>query len=114
VEFGIDSDGILNVEALDLHTGETRRLRLDSQSILAPDEVERIIADAVVHRAEDSVQRANSRTIIRAESMLHAARSDEGLEAGVERLSKALVKRDLPEIERLAQQLGQELGEGAR
>ena len=109
VEFGIDSDGILNVEALDLHTGETRGLRLDSQSILAPDEVERIIAGAAVHRAEDREQSEKSRLIIRAESMLHAARPDERMEVGVERLSKALAEEDLPKIERMMQRLGQKL-----
>jgi molecular chaperone DnaK len=54
VTFDIDANGILNVSARDKDTGAEQRITISESSNLEPSEVERMIADAEQHRAEDA------------------------------------------------------------
>src|SRR5512135_1339784 len=54
VTFDIDANGILNVSARDKDTGTQQRITISESSNLDQSEVERMIADAERHRAEDA------------------------------------------------------------
>jgi molecular chaperone DnaK len=54
VTFDIDANGILNVSARDKDTGAEQRITISESSNLDPSDVERMIADAEQHRAEDA------------------------------------------------------------
>jgi molecular chaperone DnaK len=54
VTFDIDANGILNVSARDKDTGAEQRITISESSNLDQSEVERMIADAEQHRAEDA------------------------------------------------------------
>jgi molecular chaperone DnaK len=53
VTFDIDANGILNVTARDKDTGAEQRITISESSNLDKSEVDRMIADAEAHRAED-------------------------------------------------------------
>jgi molecular chaperone DnaK len=54
VTFDIDANGILNVSARDKDTGAEQRITISQTSNLDPAEVEKMVADAEHHRAEDA------------------------------------------------------------
>src|SRR4051794_38664084 len=54
VTFDVDANGILNVSAKDKDTGTEQRITISATSNLDSSEVERMIADAEQHRAEDT------------------------------------------------------------
>ncbi len=54
VTFDIDANGILNASARDKDTGAEQRITISESSNLDPSDVERMIADAEQHRAEDA------------------------------------------------------------
>jgi len=54
VTFDVDANGILNVSAKDKDTGAEQRITISASSNLDSSEVERMIADAEQHRAEDT------------------------------------------------------------
>ena len=53
VTFDIDANGILNVTARDKDTGKQQQITISESSNLDKSEVERMVADAERHRAED-------------------------------------------------------------
>jgi len=53
VSFDIDANGILNVSAKDKATGKEQRIVIKASSGLSDDEIERMVADAEAHAAED-------------------------------------------------------------
>ncbi|MEV0596850.1 molecular chaperone DnaK [Nonomuraea cavernae] len=53
VTFDIDANGILNVTARDKDTGTEQRITISESSNLDKSEIERMVADAEQHRAED-------------------------------------------------------------
>jgi molecular chaperone DnaK len=54
VTYDIDANGILNVSARDKDTGAEQRITISESSNLDQGEVERMVADAEQHRAEDA------------------------------------------------------------
>jgi molecular chaperone DnaK len=54
VTYDVDANGILNVSARDKDTGAEQRITISESSNLEKSEVERMIADAEAHRAEDA------------------------------------------------------------
>jgi molecular chaperone DnaK len=52
VAFDIDANGILNVSAKDLGTGNQQQIRIEGGSGLSEEEVERMVADAEAHAGE--------------------------------------------------------------
>jgi molecular chaperone DnaK len=57
VTFDIDANGILNVAAKDHATGKGQNIRIEASSGLSEAEIEKMVADAKVHEAEDRVRR---------------------------------------------------------
>jgi molecular chaperone DnaK len=54
VTYDIDANGILNVSARDQDTGAEQRITISESSNLEKSEVDRMVADAEQHRAEDA------------------------------------------------------------
>lgn len=57
VTFDIDANGIVHVSAKDLGTGKEQRIRITSTSGLSEKEVQRLVAEAEEHKANDQVRR---------------------------------------------------------
>src|SRR5690606_36021515 len=69
VTFDIDANGILDVSAKDKDTGAEQRITISGSSNLDPAEIERMIADAERHQAEN----ARLRELIDARNTLDSA-----------------------------------------
>ncbi len=57
VTFDIDANGIVNVSAKDLGTGQEQKITITSSSGLSEDEIAGMVKDAESHEAEDAKQR---------------------------------------------------------
>jgi len=57
VTFDIDANGILNVSAKDKATGREQSIRIEASTGLTKDEIEKMVADAKAHAAEDRKKR---------------------------------------------------------
>jgi len=57
VAFDIDANGIVNVTAKDIATAKEQKITITASSGLSKDEVNRMVADAQSHEAEDKARR---------------------------------------------------------
>jgi len=57
VTFDIDGDGIMNVSARDLATGQAQRIEISASGGLSEDQVRDLLSDAESHAAEDTLRR---------------------------------------------------------
>jgi len=57
VTFDIDANGIVNVSAKDLGTGQEQKITITSSSGLSEEEIDGMVKDAETHEAEDARQR---------------------------------------------------------
>jgi molecular chaperone DnaK len=73
VTFDIDANGIVHVSAKDLGTGKEQKIRIESSSGLAEDEIRRMVKEAETHAAEDGVEREKAEVRNEAESLLYSA-----------------------------------------
>ncbi len=71
VTFDIDANGILNVSAKDKGTGKETKITITHSSGLAKDEVEKMVADAQSHEAEDKQRREEVEQRNRAENLAY-------------------------------------------
>ncbi len=71
VTFDIDANGILNVQAKDKATGKEQKITITHSSGLAKDEVEKMVADARSHEAEDKQRREEVEQRNRAENLAY-------------------------------------------
>lgn len=53
VAFDVDADAILHVSAKDMATGKLQKIRIEAQSGLREDDIQRILKDAELHAEED-------------------------------------------------------------
>jgi molecular chaperone DnaK len=53
VAFDIDADGILHVSAKDISSGKEQKIRIEAQSGLREDDIQRMVKDAELHSEED-------------------------------------------------------------
>ena len=53
----MDADGILNVKALDKATSKEQSIRIEAQSGLSDQEIEKMVNDAKKHEAEDKAKK---------------------------------------------------------
>src|SRR5215204_844887 len=72
VTFDIDANGILNVSAKDLGTGNEQDIRIESGSGLSEDEVERMIREAESHADEAHKMREAAEARNQAENLLYS------------------------------------------
>src|SRR5512132_1977237 len=90
VTFDIDANGILNVSAKDKGTGKETKITISHSSGLAKDEVEKMVADARAHEAEDKERREEVETKNRAENL--AYQMEKLLKENKEKLPAAIAK----------------------
>jgi molecular chaperone DnaK len=111
VTFDIDANGIINVSAKDLGTGNEQQIKIEGGSGLKPDEVEQMIKDAEAHADEarrlhelaDAKNQAESLAYATEKSLKdHREKLDESeastIEGRVMELKQALETDDLAEI----------------
>jgi molecular chaperone DnaK len=112
VSFDIDANGIINVSAKDLGTGNEQQIRIEGGSGLSEDEVDRMVKDAETHAGEAHRMReladarnAGEQLAYQTERTLSEHRdklpeSDAGtIEGRVMELRQALESSDLAEIQ---------------
>lgn len=73
VSFNIDANGILNVAAKDLATGNKQEITISGSSQLDRNEVERMVKQAEEHAAEDRAAREAADTRNQAEQLMYTA-----------------------------------------
>jgi len=73
VTFDIDANGIVNVSAKDLGTGNEQRIEIKSSSGLADDEIDKMVRDAESHAEDDKRLRRLADARNSAEARLHEA-----------------------------------------
>jgi len=89
VTFDIDANSILNVSAKDKGTGKETKITITHSSGLAKDEVEKMVADARDHEAEDKKRREEVEEKNRAENL--AYQMEKLVKDNKEKLSAATV-----------------------
>jgi molecular chaperone DnaK len=74
VTFDIDANGILHVSAKDKATGKENKIKIQANSGLSDDEIERMVKDAEAHAEEDhkAVELVSSRN--QCDTMIHSVR----------------------------------------
>ncbi len=72
VSFDIDANGIMNVSAKDKATGKLQSIVIKASSGLSEEEIERMVADAETHAADDAKMKEMIDTRNQAEQMIHA------------------------------------------
>jgi molecular chaperone DnaK len=70
VTFDIDANGILNVSAKDLATGNEQKIRIEASSGLGEDEIQKMVKDAESHSEEDKKRREAADIRNRADSQV--------------------------------------------
>ena len=93
VTFDIDANGILNVSAKDQATGKEQNIVIKASSGLSDDEIERMVADAEAHAADDEAFRELVDTRNQADAMIHAT------EKSLEDLGEKVEAEDRTKIE---------------
>ena len=70
VSFDMDADGILNVKAVDKATSKEQSIRIEAQSGLSDQEIEKMVNDAKKHEAEDKAKKEEIDTKNQAEQLV--------------------------------------------
>ena len=70
VSFDMDADGILNVKAVDKATSKEQSIRIEAQSGLSDQEIEKMVNDAKKHEAEDKAKKEEINTKNQAEQLV--------------------------------------------
>ncbi len=102
VTFDIDVDGIVHVSAKDLDTGKEQSITITSGSNLSEEEIDRAIRDAEQYAAEDTSRK--ERLDIKNEGERLVLQVDQALrreKKSVSKETKAQVKRDMADLQRL-------------
>lgn len=73
VTFDVDSNGVLNVTAKDKSTGKEQSIRIEANSGLSEDDIERMKRDAEEHASEDAKKKELSDVRNNAEQMVYTA-----------------------------------------
>ncbi len=73
VTFDVDSNGVLSVTAKDKSTGKEQTIRIEANSGLSKDDIERMKADAEAHAAEDAKKKEIIETRNVADQMIYTA-----------------------------------------
>jgi molecular chaperone DnaK len=78
VAFDIDANGILNVSAKDLGTGNQQQIRIEGGSGLSEDEVARMVAEAEAHAGEAHRMRELAEARNQAETLIYSTEKSLG------------------------------------
>jgi molecular chaperone DnaK len=92
VSFDIDSNGIVHVSATDLGTGKQQQVRVVSNSGLSEKEIQKMVADAQTHLADDKKKKSMAELINSAEGLIYTT------EKSLEEYAQLLTEKDREEI----------------
>jgi molecular chaperone DnaK len=106
VAFDIDANGILNVSAKDLGSGNQQQIRIEGGSGLSDEEVERMVADAEEHAGEAHRMRELAEARNQAETLVYS--TEKSLAEHRESLDEETVKTIEERIEALNAVVGGE------
>lgn len=111
VTFDIDANGIVNVSAKDLGTGQEQKIQITGTGALKEDEINQMVKDAESHAEEDKRQRELADARNNGESLIYStekslgemgdkidADTKSGIESAIADLKKALEGDDSAEI----------------
>lgn len=73
VVFDVDANGVLNVTARDKSTGKEQKIRIEANSGLTPDDIERMKQDAEAHAGDDAKKKDLIDTRNLADQMIYTA-----------------------------------------
>jgi len=120
VTFDIDANGIVNVSAKDLGTGQEQKITITASSGLSKDEVDRMMKEAESHADEDRKRRDEVESRNKADQAVYAAErmlKDTGdklsaaerqpVEAAIDDLKKAIEKGDVAQMNASMDRLNQ-------
>jgi len=120
VTFDIDANGIVNVSAKDLGTGQEQRITITASSGLTKDEVERMMKEAESHAEEDRTRKDEVEARNRADQAVYGAErllkdtedklapaERQPIEAAIDELKKAIEKADVAGMNGAMERLNQ-------
>ena len=90
VTFAIDANGIVNVSAKDLGTGNAQEITITATSNMSQDEIDRAIRDAQQYAAEDAKAKAEATARDRCEQLIYQANAAKLDKPAKQRLSEAV------------------------
>jgi molecular chaperone DnaK len=118
VSFDIDANGIVNVHAKDLGTGQEQSMTITGGTKLADDEIQRMVKDAEAHANEDRERRAEAEAKNQADNAIYQTEkslkehgdkleaSDRSqIEAALSEAKEALTGSDVERIKRSTEEL---------
>lgn len=109
VSFDIDADGILHVSAKDLSSGKEQKIRIEAQSGLQEDEIQRMVRDAELHAEED--KKRKEEVEIRNEADALAFRAQKALDEYKDKIPQEVASEVSGKIEALKKAIeGQDIG----
>lgn len=88
VTFDIDANGILSVKAKDKTTGKEQSIRIEAQSSLSKEEIEKMKQDAEAHAAEDEKKKESAEAHNTAETLIYTA--EKALKDNADKIEAAL------------------------
>jgi len=106
VSFHIDSNGILQVSALDLHTENQKSMRIISSKRLSQGQIKKMLEEARVYAEDDMKRKEQIQAAIRAESMIA------GAQVVIEENLEVLNKPQMDKIERAILRVKKALAQG--
>lgn len=122
VTFDIDANGILNVSAKDKATGKEQSIRIEAQSGLSDEEIEKLKKEAEAHKEEDEKKKQEIEVKNNAEALIYTSEKtlkDTGdkvptdikkeVEDKISNLKKAITGNSVEEIKQKTQELSQAL-----
>ena len=120
VTFDIDANGIVNVSAKDLGTGNAQHITITSSSNMSKDDIERAVKEAEQYAAEDAKIKEKVEVRNQADQMVYQAEKTlnevgdkvpesekEPIRAGVEKLKETLKGEDTDAIKAATEELTQ-------
>ena len=120
VTFDIDANGIVNVSAKDLGTGQEQKITISGSTALSDEEVERMVSDADAHADEDRRKKEEAEVRNTADTLVYGTEktlADLGdkvpeetktaCESGIEAVKKALEGDDVDAIRSASEELQQ-------
>ncbi|MFW9995991.1 MAG: molecular chaperone DnaK [Candidatus Odinarchaeota archaeon] len=118
VTFDIDANGIVNVSAKDLGTGNEQKITISGSTTLSDDEINRMVSDAKKFEEEDAKRLKEIEVINKADSLIYQVermfKEDKGAidsakkseaEGIISRLKDAIKGKRIAEIEKLTEEL---------
>ena len=102
VTFEIDANGILNVSAKDLKTGNSQSITITASSNLSDEDIQKAIRDAKSYASEDNRKKEYIDIINDAESLVYKVEQGlENLKSGLDRSKKSEIKGNLRSLKKL-------------